>query len=291
MIFQVLLNGVAEGALLALIGLGISLTYLVGRFFHFAHGALIVVGAFVTLSGVSIGVPLAAAAAAGILLATCLAVLMDIGIYGVLRARRAGPGALLVASMGAFALLEGMIGFVWGAEERVGGFGLYSRYEIAVGVGLTSLQWVQVVSAGLAYFVLCSVLRRTERGLRWRACSEEPDLALVFGINVDSETRVVLAVGTAVGVLGALFRGLETSFHPAMGFGLLMGGVLAAVVGGLGRPVSALWGGLLIGILRQLVGVYASSRLQDAVVFGFLIVLLLLRPQGLWGERVKARAA
>lgn len=287
---QALANGFAAGSSFALVAIGFALIYWAAGFFHFAHGAIITVGAyaaytFVTLLGWSpiLGVPLA------ISVAMLVGAGIEICAYRPLRRSGASSSILLLASLGLFVAVQNVLSVLFGDVTltlRAGPAG--EAFQI-LGARVT---WVQldtaVIATALALLVWVGV-RFTRAGCMIRAVATDSDLARAVGIPTDLTFVAVLAVGSMLAGAAGILIAYDTGLTPMMGFNALLMGFVAAIVGGVQSIIGVFLAGLLVGGLRHL-GVWKlPTQWQDAIVFAVLILFLLLRPQGIFGRSLSRR--
>jgi branched-chain amino acid transport system permease protein len=279
---QFIAGGLAVGTVYGMVGAGFSLIYNSSRVVNFAQGEFVVVGglAAVTLTGL-LGASWPA-------LAGAVAVVVAIGtaLYLVMRAAKKGSTEFtyVMVTLAAAIALRGAAGLVWGTDYRT--FTLYSQGAVKVLGAVVShgTLWMLGVTV-LACLALWGILYRTRLGKAMRACANDPMAAQTIGID---PRRMVLAsyVGSALlgGVAGILLTPMLMMSYDN-GVALALKGFTAAVTGGLVSPFGAIVGGLLIGVLEGLGVGLISSELQNAYAFLVLLLVLLVRPQGLFGTR------
>lgn len=321
----VLVPGLAYGAQLALGALGITLIYAVLRFSNFSYGDLMAFGAMVTilatwgLQGSGIGIaPLPTAFLAlplGIAVTVGACLLVDRGVYRYYRRRRSAPIVLVIVSVGVMFLLNGLVRFVIGPDDR--NFADGARFLIRArefkvmtgldeGLALKLTQGLTLVVAVALVLALFWFLRRTRTGKAMRAYADNEDLALLSGIDPDRVVMVTwIIAGTLATVAGVLY-GLDKSFKPFTYFQLLLPMFAAAIVGGFGQPLGAIAGGFVIAF-SELTLTYAYKKLfgyllpeslapeglvqllstdyKFAVSFVILVLVLLIRPTGIFRGR------
>lgn len=280
---QLLLNGIVAGLLLALPALALSLSFSVLRFANYAIGSYLSCGAYLVYVGnVMLGLPLWLAAGAGALLFAVFAVIIDWLAYRPLR-NRSGV-TLLVASMGVAIALENVIRFFAGNSPRA--YNVVVARPMRFGdIRLNHEQLTILVTVTVAFAVVWVVFRFTRLGRMMRAVADNPDLAAVRGI---SRSRVVayvwLIAGTLTAVSGVLV-GLDANVEPQMGWTYLLPVFTAAILGGIASPMAAVSGALTLGIAEELATLVMPVHYRMIVTFLAMVVLLLLRPWGLFGTR------
>ena len=296
---QQLLNGLTIGAVYALIALGYTMVYGVIQLINFAHGEVFMVGAYVGLSvflilgqplvsGGSTGGFLLALGAAG-LFCCLLGIAIERVAYRPLR--QAPKLSVLITAIGVSFFLQNAVMLSFGAQDR------YVPSPVPVvhwGRGAVTVTPMQViifaVSLGLMA-ALQAVVYGTRFGRSMRATAQDPLAAQLMGISVDRVISATFAIGSALAGGGGVLFGVHYStvnFHDGYLTGLKA--FTAAVLGGIGNIPGAMLGGILLGLLEGLAAGYLSSQWKNAVAFAVLILVLLVRPRGLLGERVAERA-
>ena len=287
MIEQTLINGLVAGADYALFALGFGLIYQVGRFFHFAHGGIYAAGAylayvFIHLLGFNIwlAIPLA------VLGTSIIGILCDRIVCKPLYARNASSLVLLTASLGLFVVIQNVISLLFGDSTRMlrnqgpqQGLHVLNAYITPIQITLIA------ASAGIA-ICMWVWLKTSNWGRMVRAVANDPNLCTVVGVNREKVMVVCFAVGSGIAAIGAILSGLDTDLTPMMGFRILLFGVVAVIVGGIGSIRGAFFGGLLVGLWQHFGVLELPTQWQDAMVFALLIIFLLVLPSGLFGKRL-----
>jgi branched-subunit amino acid ABC-type transport system permease component len=278
---QALLNGLVSGLLIALPAIALSLTYGILNFANFSIGAMITTGAYLAyIFNVSLGAPIAVAALGAAFGLAFVAVVIQHGVYRQIR--NADHVTLLVASMGIAFVLENVLRFFYGADVRTLDVPV-ARPLLWNGLRLNHEQLTIAVVALSAMSIVALILRRTRLGRAMRAISDDADLAEVRGI---SRARTVDWTWTISGVLAALagvLIALDGVVDPAIGMNYLVSIFAAAVIGGIGNPFGAVAGALIIGLVEETSALAVSTTYRQGVSFAVLVLVLLLRPQGLLG--------
>lgn len=288
-ITQFIVNGVIAGSVYALVALGFSLIYGTVRFFHFAHGAIYTLGAYLAFSFfVMFHFSFVPSVVIAVVLAGLVGMAIELVIYRPMRRRKASNTVLLVASLGLLIVLQNVISLVFGDATktiRQGSFG--PGYDV-VGARITSIQAIIIgVSIGLCLLTWV-ILRFTRFGRRVRAVANDSNLSAIVGVDTDRVILLAFAFGSALAAGAAILISLDTDITPTMGFGALLMGVVAAIVGGVGSIPGAMLGGLLVGLAQQLGVSKLPTQWQDAIVFLILIAFLIARPQGFLGKALKS---
>ena len=279
------LNGLVSGSYFAVGAVGLTLVFGTLKFVNFAHGDMLTFGAYIAfLVNVTLGAPLLVALVAAMAATAALAVGTERVMWRPMRAKRAGLLQLLLMAIGLAFLLRNGIQFVAGTEPRRLAVDVTTSIGfLGVRIGRTELI---VVIAGLAVLILMALmLRFTSLGKQMRALADNFDLAEVTGINTD---RVVIAIwvlaGATAGLAGVLLTAAIGSFTPNIGFFLLLSLFAAVILGGIGNAYGALVGGLVIGLAQEWSTLMVDPRWKVAVGFLILILVLVVRPQGIFGR-------
>ena len=284
-----LISGLSLGSIYALIALGYTMVYGIAKMLNFAHGDIIMVGAFaVIVSAGTCGLPAWVAAVISILCCTVLGVLIERVAYKPLR--RSPPLAVLITAIGVSYLLQSLAQLVFGSEmhsfPKMIDIPAIKLGELTIkGDALATLAVSALIMVALTLFI-----GKTRMGKAMRAVSEDKDAAELMGISVNKTISVTFAIGSALAAVAGIFYGSTYGFiGPYTGS---MPGIKAfvdAVFGGIGSIPGAMIGGLALGVIENLAKAYISTELSDAIVFGVLIVVLLFKPTGLLGQKIKEK--
>lgn len=303
MILQVLADGLILGSTIALGAIGLTMTYSLLRFANFAHGEYVTWGAYLTLTFLgffgamaplgpfSFGWPLLAALAASAAATAVLALALDRLLFGRLQ-HHGSAIVLTIASFGAALALRNLLQFLYGALPAY-----YTRElqiaihvvprEIGGGLRVTPDQFF-VLGLTLALVVAMHLfLQRTTAGRAMRAVAHNPALARVTGIDVAAVVRWTWVLGGVLAAVAGTFAGLVGQLRPQLGFDLLLPLFAAAILGGIGSVPGAVIGGLVVGLAESAAVPLVGAEYRAAAAFAVLIAILLVRPQGLFGERAR----
>lgn len=303
-LLQTLLNGAASGGVYALVALGYTLVFSVLGVINFAQGALFSLGGYLTylLMGGPIGVngalpgfalPVGLPFWLALLLAALGSGLAALGVerlaFSPLRQRGAEPLLYLITSLGAGVALVNLLQLLMGAEGYAFPATALSGLPAALSLGgarIRSIQVVLLAVCALAVVALGLWLERSRDGKALRAVAEDPTTARLLGINSNAMVRLAFLLSGALAGLGGGLIGVSVSLAgPYFGIGYGLKGLAVLVLGGLGSVPGAIAGGLLMGLAEALVPSEASGW-RDALAFGILFAVLLVRPRGLLGRRV-----
>ncbi len=281
---QLLLTGLREGAVYGLVGVGFVAIYAVTGIINLAQGEFAVLGAFVAISALGAGLPLVVAALAGVLAVAALAVVVE--RVAIAPARGSSTVAYIILTLGVSIALKAAALLVWGADGRALPAVAEGTMQLG-GVVITPQDLAVFVATALVAAVLYGFFERTLTGKAFRACAEQQVAARLVGISPARMSRLAFALaGAAAAVAGILVSPIElTSWDSGLFLGLK--GFVAASLAGMVSIPGAILGGLLLGVVESLSGGYVSSGLKDAVAFFVLLVVLVLRPGGVFTRQAK----
>ena len=286
---QTVFNGFKFGLIIAMSAIGLSLIYGTTGLVNFAHGELVTFGAVIAWYFNSSWGELNLIVAAVLTVIVCgmLGAGLESGLFRPLRARRLGIFQLVVITIGLSLLGRQLVQLFFGAEPLpYRDFQVQERWEFGPwAVTPREVATIAVIVAALVTVGL--MLEKTRFGKATRAVADNADLAAVSGINVNRVVLIVWVMGAALAGLGGVFQGLDADIDPFLGFQLLLLIFAGVELGGLGTAYGALAGSLIIGMSTEVSTLWISPELKFVVPLAALILVLLLRPQGLFG--VKAR--
>lgn len=284
---QNLIDALALGSLYALIALGITLVYTVMGMMNFAHGEFIMLAAYALF--VFAGLPFAAAVASALLAGIAIALIAERTAFRPVR--NADLSAQLVTSLAVAAILQNAIAVTIGTRAQ--SVETPAAISESTSIGSVSVPNLEFVTLGLTAIVLGALgwlLYRTRTGLALRAAAENFDMARLLGIRADRVIAVAFAIsGALAAAVGVLLVMQTGQVSPTMGLTPVLVGFVAVVIGGFGRIFGAVIGGLLLGMLSSLLGVYLPQGLvpfREAIVFTFPVLILIVRPHGLLGGEI-----
>jgi neutral amino acid transport system permease protein len=290
MFTQLLANGLVTGSVIALAAAGVSIVYGILRLVNFAYGDYMTFGAFMgILFNVTLGLPIVPAAVLAMAATAVLSIALELVLWQPLRTRSAGFMSLFLVSVGLALVLRHAIYLVAGPQPRTYSVDPYKVYVIG-SARLSGAQGIAIVVASVGIVLVGVLIARTGVGRAMRALADDLPLAAVAGVRTG---RVILAAwivsGLLAGLAGVLAGLVQTSFNPQLGFTLLLPIFAAVVLGGIGSVYGALAGGLALGLAMELStwpefagGV--DPTYKPVVAFAALVLVLLLRPQGLFGR-------
>ncbi len=287
-----LVNGLSLGSIYAIIALGYTMVYGIAKMLNFAHGDVIMVGAYIAFCGAQYwGLPPVLCVLCAMAVCTVLGVTIERLAYRPLR--QATSLAVLITAIGMSYLLQNLALQIWGANPKSFPTDLIAFPSLSLFSGQLKVSGVTVVTV-LANLVIMVALTfftgKTKMGKAMRCVSEDRGAAELMGINVNRTISMTFAIGSALAAIaGVLLCTAYPTLQPTTGSMPGIKAFTAAVFGGIGSIPGAMVGGLLLGIIEILSRAYISTELADAIVFAVLIVVLLVRPTGLLGKQVREK--
>ena len=282
---QQIVNGLSLGAIYALIALGYTMVYGIIKLINFAHGDIMMVGAYVGFFSISVlGTDVFVAMVFSMLTCAVLGVIIEKIAYKPLR--NSSRIAALITAIGVSLLLEYVTIFFLTPQQRVfpsNAFPVH-KYHL-LGMDISNKELFVFVSAVVLMIILQFIIKRTRTGKAMRAVALDMDAAVLMGINADKIISVTFAIGSSLAAAAGVMVGIYyDTINPLMGIIPGLKAFVAAVLGGIGIIPGAMVGGFVMGILETMVSGYGSSLYRDAVAFGVLILILIIKPTGLFGK-------
>lgn len=293
MLEQQIVNALTLGCVYALFALGFTLIFGVLEVINLSHGAVFMTGSYIALSAVSyLKTPLWLAILIAMLVSGLIGLLIDVFILKRLRARGAPHLIPMIATIGVGIFLTSAAQGLFGAEiRRFPEETLPAGEYILGGVHFRALEIGIVVIAFVLMAILFLILKRTQLGRALRAIAESPKAAYLLGINVEGLFHLTSFVAAALGGAAGVLIGLNfNAITPFMGQPILHKGIAVIILGGMGDIRGALIGGLFLAFAEVFSKAYLSSQMGDAVAFGLLFLILMIRPSGLFGRVLERKA-
>ena len=282
------INGISLGSVYAMIALGYTMVYGIAKMLNFAHGDVIMVGAYISFcASAYLGLP----PVLSVLLAMLVCTLLGIGIeaFAYKPLRRAGSLSVLITAIGVSYLLQNIALLIWGSNPKsftsIVTFGSLSLFDGKLIITAESI--VTVIACVIIMIALTLFTKKSRMGKAMRAVSEDKDAAELMGINVNVTISLTFAIGSALAAIaGVLLCSAYPILQPTTGSMPGIKAFTAAVFGGIGSIPGAMIGGILLGIIEIFSKSYISTELSDAIVFAVLIIVLLVKPTGILGKKI-----
>ena len=287
-ILQQLINGISLGSIYALIALGYTMIYGIIKLINFAHGDIYMVGAYLGFYAITLGIPIVPAILISMAVTSCLGVVVERLAYRPLR--HAPRISVLITAIGMSFFLEYAMMALVSPTPRTFPATISDVSFDAGGLIISGQQLLIMGVTFLLMIILTYIVRRTKIGKAMRAASYDTEAAQLMGINADRIISITFAIGSALAAVAGVLIGIYyNAIDPLMG---LMPGIkafVAAVFGGIGSLPGAVFGGIVLGIVEAFISGLGLSMFRDAAAFAILILVLLLRPAGIFGKNVKEK--
>ena len=296
-----LINGISLGSVYAIIALGYTMVYGIAKMLNFAHGDVIMVGAYVSFyvtmfAGSNLlgedpsALTTGAVALVSVLLAMVVCTVLGVVIEGLAYRplRQAGSLAVLITAIGVSYFLQNAALLIWSSNPKI--FPDMASFLPSIQLGnavLTGSTMVTILACIIIMIGLTLFTNKTKMGKAMRAVSEDKGAAQLMGINVNGTISMTFAIGSALAAIaGVLLCSSYPTLLPTTGSMPGIKAFTAAVFGGIGSIPGALLGGVLLGIIEIFGKAYISTQLSDAIVFAVLIIVLIVKPTGLLGKKI-----
>ena len=285
-----LINGLSLGSVYAIIALGYTMVYGISKMLNFAHGDVIMVGAYISFCATMyLNLPAWVSVILAMIVCTALGILIEGLAYRPLRGT--GSLAVLITAIGVSYFLQNAALLIWGSAPKVF-TSIFSALGSSISLfgGELTVTWEALFTLVAAVIIMIGMTLftgQTKVGKAMRAVSEDNSAAQLMGINVNSTISMTFAIGSALAAIaGVLLCSSYPALMPTTGAMPGIKAFTAAVFGGIGSIPGAMLGGILIGVIEIFGRAYISSELSDAIVFGVLIIVLLVKPSGLLGKKI-----
>lgn len=286
---ETLISGLTLGSIYALIALGYTMVYGIAKMLNFAHGDIIMIGAYaVIVSVATLRLPAVVAILISVAVCTLLGVTIEFLAYRPLR--QSPPLTVLITAIGVSYLLQNVALLIFGSEQK----STPRMFQIPdLKLGAVTISGVALLTLGVTAVIMIALtlfINKTRMGKAMRAVSEDKEAAELMGISVNKTITVTFAIGSALAAVASIFFGATYVYiKPTTGSMPGIKAFTAAVFGGIGSVPGAMLGGILLGVLEQLSKTYISTLWSDAIVFGVLVLVLVVKPSGLLGKAVREK--
>lgn len=282
-----IINGLSTGSMYALVAIGYTMVYGIAKMINFAHGDIIMAGAYFALIAMVFVGPIPAILFS-IVATAALGVITEKVAYKPLRGK--GSLEVLITAIGVSYLLENVFLLIFGSAARTFPQIMPKGTINLGGISIKYITVITLVVTAVCTAVLLFFINKTKLGKAMRAVSEDQGAAQLMGINVNTTVSLTFAIGSGLGAIAGVIYGCAYSLiTPYIGLMLGIKAFIAAALGGIGSVPGAMVGGLMLGVAESLTIAYISSDFSDAVVFAILIIVLLVKPAGLFGKNVREK--
>ncbi|HAE45761.1 MAG TPA: branched-chain amino acid ABC transporter permease [Lachnospiraceae bacterium] len=288
--FTHLINGLSLGSIYAIIAIGYTMVYGIAKMLNFAHGDVIMIGAFMAYTIISTrGLPTPIGIIGAIVICTVLGICIEKIAYKPLR-KAGSPLAVLITAIGVSYFLQNSALLIFGSDPKM--FTSVVPFQ-SVKIGPFLIPGTTIVSIVVSIVLVTALqtfINKTKPGQAMLACSQDRDAASLMGISVNGTITLTFAIGSAMAAIaGVLLCSAYPTLSPTTGAMPGIKAFVAAVFGGIGSIPGAMIGGLVLGVIEILSRAYISSQLSDAIVFSVLIIVLLVKPTGLFGKVIQEK--
>lgn len=285
---QILFNTIISASIYLLIAISFSQIYYPTKFFHIAHAAVISCGAyFVFFLTKKFSIPFPFSVALAIAAATLIGAACEVLVYNQMRKRNVPAFAYLIASFGLYVVLQNCISLFFGDDTKI-----INTAEVTVGhqIFVAYITTIQIITVFVSFTLFVTVnlfLHYTATGKSIRAVASNPELCNIFGISSNKTILIAFTLGSALAAMAGILSAMDTNMTPTFGFNLLLYGVVAMIIGGVGSERGLIVGALLVATAQHLAAYYIDTKWMDAVTYIILILFLIWKPLGFSGKRLK----
>lgn len=284
MFLQFLINGIITGVLYSLAAVGFALVYNTARIFHVAAAAVYTIAAYAFFFAArSLEFPLWLAGVIALVFTAVINVLCEVVIYRPLARKDASPNVVMISSIGLMIVLINIVAMIFGNETKIITNAIQPSFRLGSLI-LTLPQMLQLTIGAGALVLLAVLLKFSSLGLKTRALGNDPVLFEIFGFNTRATRLYMFALGGVFLGLASCLSAYDVGMSPHGGMSVLINALVAMIIGGVGRFLPCMAGGILLGVLQALVVWQFAANWQHAVTFLLLIAFLFFRPQGLMGR-------
>lgn len=286
---QQVINGLSLGSIYALLAIGYTMVYGIIKLINFAHGEIYMIGAFIGFFvAINLGLGFIPTLIISMILSALVGIIIEKVAYKPLR--KSPRITLLITAIGISLFLQNAVRYIVGPAPRSFPQLIEVKKLDIFGVQINNIQLLTLGISLILVVILQILVYKTKSGKAMRAASQDREAAELMGINVNNTISFTFAVGSALaGAAGVLVALSWISIDPYMGMMPGLKAFVAAVLGGIGIIPGALIGGIFMGIAETLTKAYISTRLADAIAFGILILILLIKPTGILGKKTKEK--
>jgi len=285
MLLQFIINGLINGAVYAIVALGFAIVYNTTKIFHIAYSVLYMVAPYILYSFlIQFNMPVSISVIGALLGTVIISLLIEIIVYKPLENKNSSLNVILISSIGVMIVIINIIAIIYGNETKI------INNEIANSISFSDViitypQLIQFFVSIVLIGLFLLFLKYTKFGIKTRAIRDDAYLSKIFSLNINKFRLVLFSLSAFFAATGGILIAYDVGFDPYVGMPMLLNAIVALIIGGIGKFHAPIIGGFIIGLLQSLVVWKFSANWQDAVTFGLLIIFLLFRPQGLFGEK------
>jgi branched-subunit amino acid ABC-type transport system permease component len=285
---QIIFNILFSASIYLLIAVSFSQIYYPAKFFHIAHAAVISFGAYFVFFFVNkFSIPFLVSVVLAIAAATLIGLACEVLVYLQMRKRNVSALAYLIASIGLYVVLQNCISLFFGADTKIINTAEVTVGNQILGAYITTIQIITVF-VSIALFISVNLfLHYTSTGKSIRAVASNPELCNIYGISSNKIILIAFGIGSALAATAGILSAMDTNMTPTFGFNLLLYGVVAMIIGGVGSTRGLIAGALLIAAAQHLAAYYIDTKWMDAITYFILILFLIWKPLGFSGKRLK----
>lgn len=286
MIIQFLLNGFITGLLYALVAMAFSFTYNTTKIFHIAFAGILVAASYILYFFINAGLPAIFAILLTLVLTGLLNLTIEKSVYQPLDKRRNSLNTLMIASIGVFTILINLIAILFGNENKI----ITNEINKGITLGSIIITQMQLWQLSVSAIIICLVLfilAKTRWGFNIKALSNNKELYVVLGNNVNRTQSILTFFSGALAAVVSILLAYDVGFDPYFGMPLLLNALVVMILGGIGNFYGTVIGGVILGILQSLSVYYFEARWETAITFVLLLALLIIRPQGIFGQKLR----
>ncbi len=289
MLISALVSGLTLGSIYALMALGYTMVYGIAKMLNFAHGDIIMVGAYAVIVAVA-GAKLPALAGVFVAVLVCALLGVTIEFLAYRPLRRAPSLSVLITAIGVSYLLQNLAQLIFGTEQKAFPTLITLPSIYLGGVELSGMTLLTLIVTAIIMIGLTLFINNTKMGKAMRAVSEDKEAAELMGVSVNRTITVTFAIGSALAAVASIFYGSTYVYiKPTTGAMPGIKSFTAAVFGGIGSIPGAMLGGIMLGIIEQFAKTYISTLWSDAILFAVLVLILVLKPTGLLGRKINEK--
>jgi len=284
MYWQLICNGIISGTLLAVLAIGYALVYNITRIFHIAYAVLFIVAPYFVLALNNAGINIFFEAIIALVGTAVLSIIMELLIYRPLKNKNSSLNVYLISSVGFMIVIINLIALIFGNETKIIRRGISNSVEFG-SVLLTNTQLLQFGVSACLILIFLLFLKFTKFGLTTRALRDDEYLCSLFAVDIKKLRIYIFALSGLFAAIAGILSAYDVGMTPYIGMPMLLNAIVALIIGGIGKFHTAIYGAFIIGILQALTVGFFSANWKEAVTFVVLVIFLLIRPQGIFGEK------